>query len=130
MVSVFQVIFFLTLITGRTGQGFLTHRQLLALLRGQDLGHVLFHDLDDDDDDDGWGRRRRRRTPPDPNRFPKVPSEKGTELMNSGIFGSTDRYISKRKKLARRLLDRELGIGDRAAQKINQDVMAQVRTPK
>ena len=108
---------------GRTAPGFLTHRQLLALLRGRDLGHVLFHD----DDDGGWGfRRRRRRSPPDPNRFPKVPSEKGTELMHSGTFGSTDRHITSRKRLARRILDRELGIGNQSERKINQDIMAQV----
>lgn len=111
---------------GRTAPGFLTHRQLLALLRGRDLGHVLFHD----DDDGGWGfRRRRRRSPPDPNRFPKVPSEKGTELMHSGTFGSTDRHITSRKRLARRILDRELGIGNQSERKINQDIMAQGMIP-
>ncbi|KAJ9155652.1 WD repeat domain-containing protein [Pleurostoma richardsiae] len=113
------------LIGARAGAGFVTHRHLLALIRGQDLSEVLFHDLDDD----GWSSRRRRRTPPDPNRFPKVPSEKGRELMESGKFGSTDRHIATQKKLARRILDRELGIGDRTSRQINQDAMAQSMIP-
>lgn len=105
----------------------MTQRQLLALFRGRDLGHILFHEGDDDEDEDDFFPRRRRRTPPDPNRFPKVPSDEGRELMNSGTFGSSDRKMSRRKQLARRVLDRELGLGDRTARKTNQDMMAQVR---
>jgi len=79
--------------------------------------------------------RRRRRTEPDSNRFPKVPSDKGTELMNSGAFGSNEvqtgktgdtNNISKRKKLARRILDRELAMESHAKQKLNHKLMAQV----
>lgn len=66
-------------------------------------------------------------TPPDPNRFPVVPSEEGRKLMDSGIFGAPDRSLSQKKVLAQRILDRELGIGDRAAQRVNQSLMAQVR---
>lgn len=80
---------------------------------------MLFNEFDD-----GWGSQRRRE-PPDPDRFPKVPSEEGRGLMDSGVFGSTDRRISPQKRLARRVLDRELGLGG----KINQDAMAQSMIP-
>lgn len=121
-------------------------RQVMRLLANSEIGR-LFHfatdddDLEevDDDDEDGdfnhsW-RRRRRRQRPDPNRFPKVPSDKGTELMNSGTFGSNElqtvktddtNNISKKKKLARRILDRELATENYAKQKVNQRLMAQV----
>lgn len=83
---------------------------------------------DDDDDDDFFGRRRRRRHAPDPNRFPKIPSDEGRALMDSGAFGSTDRRLptATRKHLARRILDRELGVGRNG---INQDAMAQSMIP-
>lgn len=50
----------------------------------------------------------------------------GRKLMESGIFGSVHRGVADRKKLARRILDRELGLGDRFSRKTNQDLMAQV----
>ncbi len=73
--------------------------------------------------------------PPDPNRFPKVPSEPGAALMDSGIFGSDEAQsissgernnMAKKKKLARRILDRELAISSPTRQKLNQRLMAQV----
>lgn len=101
-------------------------------------------DDDDDDDEDYEGgddrinhmwRRRRRRARPDPNRFPKVPSDEGTELMNSGIFGSNEVHathasssngIQRRKKLARRILDRELAVDGEASLRLNLRLMRQV----
>ena len=76
---------------------------------------------EDEDDDDftarghgtmlGWGRRRRRAA--NSVEFPKVPSDVGRELMDSGTFGSNEYYkisLRKRKrKLARRVMSRELG---------------------
>jgi WD repeat-containing protein 23 len=126
-------------------------RQVMRLLANSEIGR-LFHfatnddDLDAIDDDDGDSdydeelnnslfRRRRRRTRPDPNRFPKVPSDEGTELMNSGTFGSNEVQMTNSvnvpplKKLARRILDRELATEDYAHQKVNQRLMAQVRQP-
>lgn len=123
-------------------------RQVLRLLANSEIGRLFrlpatdadFDDeVDNDDELDGdfnhlW-RRRRRRTKPDPNRFPKVPSDKGTELMNSGTFGSNEvqtvksgdtNNISKKKKLARRILDRELATESYAKHKVNQRLMAQV----
>jgi len=53
--------------------------------------------------------------------------------MHSGAFGSTERVVSSqtspKKQLARRILDRELGLGDRAFRKTNQDLMAQSMIP-
>jgi DDB1- and CUL4-associated factor 11 len=111
------------------GSAILTRGQLLALIRSRD--GIL-----DDDDDDDWGplARRRRRRSRDPNRFPKVPSEKGTELMHSGVFGanepstrnSVDQPIKLKKDIARRVLDRELGLGNPRERLRNQALMAQV----
>nr|POF01700.1 lec14b protein [Quercus suber] len=94
-------------------------------------------DEDDDDDDDeddeeetynrGYGARRRRRPRPFiGDRYPPIPSPEGKELMESGRFGSNDRCdhsacgvplsqstLGKRKRLARRVFDREMGIGNR-----------------
>ncbi|KAF8848792.1 WD40 repeat-like protein [Acephala macrosclerotiorum] len=94
--------------------------------------------MDDDDDDDFNPYRRRRGERPDPNRFPKVPSEKGAELMNSGDFGSNEAQtvtlndqhnIGKKKKLAMRILDRELAVESPAKQRLNNRLMAQGMIP-
>ncbi|KAI4865220.1 WD40 repeat-like protein [Hypoxylon rubiginosum] len=119
----------INLISRRTG--LLSRRQVLDFLRRSNLGHLVLGEGDDEDDEEiAFGYRRRRRNM-DPNRFPKVPSEEGRELMNSGTFGSNDirSPISSRKRLARRILDRELGIGNRASRQINQGVMAQSMIP-
>jgi hypothetical protein len=49
--------------------------------------------------------------------------------MDSGVFGAFDRRMPNRdrKALARRLLDRELGVRGWPGQKVNQGLMAQVR---
>ncbi|KAI1748832.1 WD40-repeat-containing domain protein [Xylaria castorea] len=112
--------------------GLVSQREILNLLRGRNLGILLSND-EDDDDDGNWGptRLRRRRTL-DPNRFPKVPSEKGRELMNSGTFGANDisSPLRKKKQLARRLLERELGTGDRSYRRMNQGIIAQSMIPR
>ncbi|KAK5998905.1 LEC14B-like protein [Cladobotryum mycophilum] len=71
--------------------GLLTRQQLIALFRGHEL--------------------RAERSPRDPNRFPKVPSEEGRKLMNSGVFGANDGNFRTKKSISRYLLERELGIG-------------------
>ena len=118
-------------------------RQVMRLLANSEIGR-LFHlaphdsDLEDDDEDDEdfhnpIFRRRRRRRPVDPYRFPKVPSDKGSELMNSGTFGSNEvdtfdmGSASRKKKLAMRIMDRELATEGYAQQRVNQKLMAQVR---
>ncbi|KAH8661945.1 WD40-repeat-containing domain protein [Xylariales sp. PMI_506] len=107
----------------------LSQQQIIAYLRRSHLGHFLFDD-GDDEDQIGWNFRRRRRRL-DPDRFPKVPSDKGRELMNSGVFGATDiqRKLSSKKRIARRILDREMGIGNATSRRINQDMMAQDMLP-
>ena len=112
----------------------------MALLRGSDLTQILMQ-ADGEDEDDTWeNARRARRRALDPNRFPKVPSDKGRELMDSGVFGHPSETpaaaggrgkdkganVSHRKAVARRVLDRELGIGDGAFRRMNQALMAQV----
>ncbi|GAW21346.1 hypothetical protein ANO14919_108650 [Xylariales sp. No.14919] len=110
--------------------GLVSQRELLNLLRGRNLGMFL-HGDEDDDNDENWQRLRRRR-PLDPDRFPKVPSEKGRELMNSGTFGANEISppLKKKKELARRILNRELGIGDRSYRRMNQSVIAQSMIPR
>ncbi|KAF4772802.1 WD repeat domain-containing protein [Colletotrichum scovillei] len=121
----------MTLITGAAGNGtgFLTRAQLLGLIQSGEVTLRTTHDEEDDDEDIGWGRRRRRPRAREPNRFPKVPSEEGTKLMHSGVFGANDYRVTKKKQLARRILDRELGLGDRRDRKQNQDLMAQGMIP-
>jgi WD repeat-containing protein 23 len=103
------------------------------------LGDIHLDEEDEGNDNDAaWWGGRSRRTRPDPNRFPKVPSEKGAELMNSGAFGADPAYtvtsndrnrIGKKKKLALRILDRELATESPARQRLNKRLMAQVGPP-
>ncbi|KAI0099819.1 WD40-repeat-containing domain protein [Nemania sp. FL0031] len=108
--------------------GIVSQREILNLLRGR---QGLLGADDADNDGGGWGTRLRRRPRSDQTRFPKVPSDEGRELMNSGTFGATDisSPLRKKKQLARRILDRELGIGDRSYRRMNQGVMAQSMIP-
>ncbi|KAI0393046.1 WD40-repeat-containing domain protein [Xylariaceae sp. FL0594] len=112
--------------------GIITQREILSILQGRNMGIVL-HDDDYGGEAGTWAHRMRRRPAPDPNRFPKVPSDKGRELMNSGSFGTTDlssRKVSKKNWLARRILDRELGLGDWSYRRMNQGIMAQSMIPR
>lgn len=117
-------------LAARSGQW--DSRQLLSMLRNPEMGDMLSQAIGDDDemDDAPWGRflRRRRRAPKDPNRFPKVPSDKGTELMRSGGFGSNqvDQDRRAKKVLARRLMERELGLGSGTDRRRNSDLITQV----
>ncbi|KAI1463706.1 WD40 repeat-like protein [Daldinia caldariorum] len=107
--------------------GLLSQRQVLDFLRRSNLGHLVFGE----DDDDEFVPYRRRRRQLDPNRFPKVPSEEGRKLVDSGMFGVKEIQpsIASKKQIARRILDRELGIGTRRTRKINQGMMAQSMIP-
>lgn len=85
---------------------------------------------DDDDDSDAYlgygGRRSRRRRTFEGDRYPKIPSDEGRKLMGSGQFGTNDHCdhtscgepfsqtnLRKRRKLARRMFDREMGVANR-----------------
>ncbi|KAF2965978.1 hypothetical protein GQX73_g7597 [Xylaria multiplex] len=111
--------------------GLVSHRELLNLLRGRNIS-ILLNGGEYEEDSDHWAYRMRRRRNQDPNRFPKVPSEKGRELMNSGTFGANDisSPLRKKKQLARRILNRELGIGDRSYRRMTQGVIAQSMIPR
>jgi WD repeat-containing protein 23 len=115
-----------------------TRRRVLRLLQSSEIRRIFRFAPDNDDDDGEWSPRwsRRQRIRSDPNRFPKVPSEKGTELMNSGLFGSNPAQaitsrdkisLGKNKKLALRIMERELSIGSFATAKLNNRLLAQVR---
>jgi len=91
---------------------------------------------EDDEDDTGYARiRLRRRGRADPKRFPKIPSDNGLELMNCGQFGSSETEKTRegdifiKKKLARRILDRELATDSFSRQQLNQRLMAQASNP-
>ncbi|KAL2128827.1 hypothetical protein VTI74DRAFT_8591 [Chaetomium olivicolor] len=110
---------------GRAGRPFLTQREFLALLRGQYLNPTLV------DDGDGRGHRFAWNIgrPDDEPDFPKVPSDEGRKLMESGVFGTLNWREPNRKALARRILDRELGLRDPLVQKTSQGLMAQTMIP-
>ena len=100
--------------------------QILRLLGHAGLRQILSHrgvgrftgDDDDNEDDDGCNYGRRRRRPKGSTvQLPPVPNPEGEKLMDSGIFGTNVHYqdvLRKRKKrVARRLMERELGANAR-----------------
>jgi WD repeat-containing protein 23 len=112
---------------------YITRNQIMQLLGHAGLGRIFaaglhrHHHFQDDDDeeessepDTGYGdvapkRRGRGRAA-----FQKVPSDKGRELMNTGTFGSNDRTLDslkRKKKLAYRVMKRELGLGSDGRQR-------------
>lgn len=114
-----------------------TRRRVLRLLQNSEIGRIFrFAPDDDDDDEEGWNPRwTRQRQRPDPHRFPKVPSDVGTELMNSGSFGANPAQavnsrektsLGKKTKLAWRIMERELAVGNPAREKLNRRLLAQV----
>ena len=106
-------------------------------------------DDDDDNDDDseaypGYGARRSRRNRRTfvGDRYPKIPSDKGRELMESGTFGTNDHCdhtscglpfsqtnMRKRRKLARRMLDREIGVEQRGRARLLDALTSQELIP-
>ncbi|KAI5357589.1 Putative WD40/YVTN repeat-like-containing domain superfamily [Septoria linicola] len=97
--------------------------------------HAALEDDDEDDDDElqHYGSRRRRaaRRSFAGDRYPPIPSEEGGELMQSGTFGNNDRCLHSacgeplntetrrhKRKLAYRMLDREMGVENRGRAKV------------
>ncbi|KAL2161317.1 hypothetical protein VTH06DRAFT_8538 [Thermothelomyces fergusii] len=105
---------------GLHGSVLLTQEQFLRFFRGSYIDSAT-----SDGEGSGSSRDPRRSN----KRFPKVPSEEGRKLMDSGVFGAYDRRMPARKTLARRLLDRELGLNGSTGQKVNQGLMAQAMIP-
>ncbi|KAH8601961.1 WD40-repeat-containing domain protein [Bisporella sp. PMI_857] len=109
---------------------------LMQLIRHANIRQLL-RTADIEEDDDGIYPRFRLRTRPrtarDP--FPEIPSEKGSELMGSGEFGSNeaeiteDLSVKKKKNLALRILNRELATESFTQQKLNHRLLAQGMLP-
>lgn len=83
--------------------------------------------LDDDDDEDyGFFGFRKRREGRGSDEIPKVPSDAGTELMESGDFGNNPHYVDvlkeRKEALATRLMWRELGIDVSGAKRRPQSI--------
>lgn len=88
---------------------------------------------DDDDPDNGFGSRRRRRGKASKGRYPAIPSEEGEKLMATGNFGESqhyeDRLRNRKRRLATRLMYRELGTSPYAPNRANK-LAAQVSVSK
>lgn len=127
---------------------FVSRQQIAQLLGTNGLARLLARgaggiapflgqggDSDDDEDDDfdpRMSRRTRssRRPPRQRVEFEKVPSEEGRKLMLSGTFGGNERAedsFKRRKKLASRLMRREMGLGSYGRQKARDGLLRQVR---
>ena len=115
-----------------------TRRRVLRLLQNSEIGRIFHFAPDDNEDEGGWNPRwGRRREKPDPSRFPKVPSDAGTELMHSGLFGANPAQAvhsrdknslrKKKKRLAWKIMERELAVGNFATERLNNKLLAQVR---
>lgn len=127
--SVFQLLTFHS-IAARAGRW--TERELLLFLQQPDMDDVMASLLRPDGEQvvtREFNRRLRQNEPKDPNRFPKVPSEEGVKLMYSGAFGANDHERHPNKHLARRLLERELGLGSWQERKLNNDLLTQSLIP-
>ncbi|KAL2034181.1 hypothetical protein VTO58DRAFT_104895 [Aureobasidium pullulans] len=125
----------------------LTQQQILQLLGNTGLRGLfanvvgqrgaLAADDDDDYEDDsylGWHAmgRRARRPKREGSGYPKVPSEAGKKLMESGNFGTTERprgTFGRKRKLAYRNMMRELGLGGFGAQKNANRLISQHMIP-
>lgn len=109
-----------------------TRHELLQLLARS--GAVRFlrsapAPIDDDDDDEPRRRGSRRRRQRVPDQAPVVPSENGRELMESGTFGTNERQdgqYARKKKLASRLMRRELGLDSPGKQRTHNRIASQV----
>jgi DDB1- and CUL4-associated factor 11 len=124
-----QLLIYLS-IAARAGQW--TERELLLFLQLPDLDDVIASLLRPDGEQvvtREFNRRLRQAEPKDPNRFPKVPSDEGTRLMYTGAFGANNHERYPNKHLARRLLERELGLGSWQERKLNNDLLTQSLIP-
>lgn len=141
------------------GQGaqrpvYITRAQIMELLGNAGLGRIFAADfttraaarrvrVDDDDEDDsdpgtgydmaGSRSSRRARRARGEALYEKVPSERGQELMNGGLFGSNKRQedtVKKKKRLAYNIMRRELGLGSEGRQKNATQLMRQDMIPE
>jgi WD repeat-containing protein 23 len=97
----------------------LGHRGLRRILTAHGGGQYYAAD-DSEDEDEERGAVE----------FEKVPSEEGRQLMTSGTFGANERpldSIKRKKRLASRLLRREMGLGSVGRQRARSGLLRQVR---
>ncbi|EED13777.1 WD repeat protein [Talaromyces stipitatus ATCC 10500] len=102
-------------------------------------GAFVVDEEDDENDDDDFGGysslrfRRRRRNRTARHAYPNVPSENGIALMNSGLYGNNPNYVDeakrRKKKLATRIMWRELGIGSPGERKRDSGLVFQDLIP-
>ena len=119
-----------------------TREQIFRLIRQpgsrrilqQNSLRVLLNSLGENEDESSGdddmlyslGRRRRRRHPSARPAPPPVPSPAGQELMDSGTFGLSrnwqDDLRKRKKRMARTLMNRELGITTEQVRRNNQEI--------
>lgn len=111
-----------------------TQTELLRLIRQTGAGGLerLFGAINNDNDEIAGfpGLRVRRRKDPYVSDFPPVPSPYGCQLMESGVFGTHERHanrIRKKKKLAARIMRRELGLDSSGGERSSTYLARQVR---
>ncbi|KAI9701726.1 MAG: hypothetical protein M1820_006354 [Bogoriella megaspora] len=126
----------------------LTRSQILQLLGHAGLRQIFTNhsisrgsggDDDDDDPSSTYGSARRVRRPGlGPSMYPKIPSEIGKDLMQSGKFGTNERPdgrerlergVKRRKKMAYQTMMRELGLGGAGRQRYHNRLIAQNLLP-
>lgn len=91
--------------------------------------HVDDDEDDDDEDYDPRTLRRRRRRGLEPSPFPKIPSDVGRDLMESGTFGTNDRLegtYQRKSRLGNRIMQRELGLSSPGKERSRNKLAAQV----
>lgn len=110
-----------------------THAELIRLIQQTGAGgleRLLGAIQNADDDNIGFpGFRVRTRRDPFVSEFPEVPSSYGRQLMESGVFGTHERHanrIRKKKKLAARIMRRELGLESPGGQRSSTNLARQV----
>jgi WD repeat-containing protein 23 len=137
----------------------ITREQIMQLLGHAGLGRIFAADFiprsalrrrrldedeeeeEEDDSDPGTGydpvgltrTSGRRRRPQDEDLFEKVPSEQGQELMEGGNFGTNPRpedTLKRKKRLAYKIMRRELGIGSDGRQKNSTRLLRQDMIPE
>jgi len=112
-----------------------TRSQLLRLITHQPMLRRLFQSpaqVDDDEDEETEANTRRTRAGGRLNRTssdPRVPSSVGRELMESGTFGTNEKLagqFDRKKRLAVRIMRRELGLDSPGKERLANRIASQV----
>jgi len=112
--------------------------QLLRLITHQPMLRRLFQSPappDDEEDEETETNTRRTRAGGRLNRTssdPRVPSSVGRELMESGTFGTNEKLagqFDRKKRLAVRIMRRELGLDSPGKERLANRIASQVGSP-